>query len=99
MSQLIDRLIGYDQDLEKLPIHQFLDALYLRETSFPQKPTDAEIVSEFGLTGTEVTDAQLLIALVAGGTRSVRDIEAIFRLAERYPDAIPKTRLLAMLGL
>ena len=102
VSLLLDRLVGYDtlaDDDEKLPIHQFVDAIYLNQSGFPQAPTNAEIVSAFSLSGPEAADALLLISLVTGGTRSVRDIEAILRLAERYRTVLTKSRVLALLGL
>ena len=99
MSTLIDRLVGYDPDLDKLPIHQYVDALYLREKGFPGTPTDPEINAAFSLTAQEQADTATLIGLVTVGTRTTRDIEAIFRVAERYPATITKARVVSMLGL
>lgn len=100
MSTLIDRLVGYGIDDDaKLPIHQYVDALYLRESAFTGKPTDAEIIDAFSLTAAETTDTLTLLGIVSGGSRTVRDIEAVLRLAERFPGAITKSRVIAMLGL
>lgn len=110
MSILLDRLVGYDTeshpDKSKLPIHQFVDALYLYVQGWTGAPTRAEIDVAFQLSGqaydpgdTQVDDANALVALVQSGTRSRQDVMSVLRLAERYHPVITKQRVLQMLSL
>ncbi len=98
MSLLLDRLVGYG-DADKLPIHQFVDALSLFMKGFPGAPTIAELTTVFELTPPEVADVQALRGLVISGTRTKEDILEILRLAERYKGTMNKARVVQLLGI
>lgn len=93
----------------KISVHQFVDALRLNDTTWTGKPTDAELLSVWGLQGasydptnTQVTDAvkvRDLFTAAGDAQRTPGEVEAILRLAERHPNTITKSRVISMLGL
>lgn len=113
MSVLLDRLVGYDIDEEagktKLGIHPVMDAVLLAVKGWTGAPTNQEINQAFQLKGqsfdpldTQVDDLGVLavLPLLAGAAqRSVKEIEAVLRLAEQFPNTITKQRVEDMLGV
>lgn len=113
MSILLDRLMGENLDEEngkdKLPVHQFIDAVRLEATGWTGAPTPAEINQAFKLQGqpwdptnSQVADLALLQALPSANgqaKRSVEQIEAVFRVAEMFSTVITAQRVQDMLGV
>ncbi len=99
---LLDRLIGYGSGADdKLPLHQYMDALFLRDSGGVDVPSDAEMIRWFGLSPAELNNSNTIQALLSGmHPRSPRSkAQAAMRLAESFPDDIRKPRLRRMMGL
>ncbi len=111
MADFLDRLIGYDIDADKLPIHQFIDYVHLVHSGVTDPPTAADGEAMFNITASDTDEVNEIIDSCDPGIDPVmviplmrklicvQNMSALFRIAEKYPDVLPKQELKDILGL